>query len=68
MANVCAQQSTSSTSSSKNDKYDPYGRNVVDVDHNLYSRQIGTFGIETMGRLVQMDVLICGLRGTGVEI
>ena len=34
---------------------------------NLYSRQIGTFGIETMGKLIQMNVLIVGLRGVGVE-
>lgn len=38
------------------------------VDTNLYSRQIGTFGIETMGKLIQMRVLLQGMRGTGVEI
>ena len=37
------------------------------IDTNLYSRQIGTFGLETMGKLVQMKVLIMGLRGLGVE-
>ena len=37
------------------------------VDTNLYSRQIGTFGMETMGKLIKMDVLIIGLRGLGVE-
>lgn len=37
------------------------------IDTNLYSRQIGTFGMEMMGRLVQMKVLISGLRGLGVE-
>lgn len=37
------------------------------IDTNLYSRQIGTFGLETMGKLVQMKVLIIGLRGLGVE-
>lgn len=39
----------------------------VKIDTNLYSRQIGTFGIETMGKLVKMNVLIVGLRGLGVE-
>mmetsp|Transcript_97648 Transcript_97648/g.232417 ORF Transcript_97648/g.232417 Transcript_97648/m.232417 type:complete len:1031 (+) Transcript_97648:101-3193(+) len=38
------------------------------IDTNLYSRQIGTFGMETMGKLIQMKVLISGLRGLGVEV
>lgn len=38
------------------------------IDTNLYSRQIGTFGIETMGKLIKMNVVIVGLRGNGVEI
>ena len=37
-------------------------------DTNLYSRQIGTFGMETMGKLIKMKVLLLGLRGLGVEI
>jgi len=37
------------------------------IDMDLYSRQIGTFGMETMGKLVQMKVLISGLRGLGAE-
>ena len=37
------------------------------VDTNLYSRQIGTYGMEAMGKLIQMKVLIVGLRGLGVE-
>jgi ubiquitin-activating enzyme E1 len=41
---------------------------TVEIDHNLYSRQIGTFGLETMGKLVKMNVLIVGMRGLGVEI
>jgi len=40
----------------------------VKIDTNLYSRQIGTFGLETMGKLIKMKVLIVGLRGLGVEI
>lgn len=40
----------------------------VQIDTNLYSRQIGTFGLETMGKLIKMNVCIIGLRGTGVEV
>lgn len=39
----------------------------VQIDTNLYSRQIGTFGMETMGKLIKMNVLIIGCRGLGVE-
>lgn len=39
----------------------------IKIDTNLYSRQIGTFGMETMGKLIQMDVLLIGMRGLGVE-
>jgi ubiquitin-activating enzyme E1 len=34
---------------------------------DLYSRQIGAYGIETMGKLIQMKVLIVGLKGIGIE-
>lgn len=34
---------------------------------DLYSRQIGTFGMEAMGKLMQLTTLIVGLRGLGVE-
>jgi len=37
------------------------------IDTNLYSRQIGTFGMETMGKLIKLDCLIVGMRGVGVE-
>ena len=37
------------------------------IDMNLYSRQIGTFGMEAMGKLVKLKVLIVGQRGLGVE-
>jgi len=40
----------------------------VQIDTNLYSRQIGTFGLETMGKLIKMKVLIVGQRGLGVEV
>ena len=35
---------------------------------NLYSRQIGTIGIETMRKLIQFKILIVGLRGLGIEV
>jgi len=38
------------------------------IDTDLYNRQIFTFGMETMGKLVKMKVLISGLRGLGVEL
>ena len=37
------------------------------IDQNLYSRQLGTFGMEAMGKLIKMKVLIHGLRGLGIE-
>lgn len=39
----------------------------VTIDTNLYSRQIGAFGMEAMGRLMQLRVLISGLNGVGAE-
>jgi ubiquitin-activating enzyme E1 len=39
-----------------------------EIDTDLYSRQIGTFGIETMGKLIKMNVVIIGQRGVGIEI
>ena len=38
------------------------------INTDLYSRQIGAFGMETMRKLVQLKVLIIGMRGLGVEI
>ncbi|PFH32051.1 ubiquitin-activating enzyme E1 family protein [Besnoitia besnoiti] len=37
------------------------------IDTDLYSRQIGAFGLETMGKLIKLRVLISGLRGIGAE-
>ena len=33
------------------------------LDLNLYSRQIGAFGVEAMGKLIKLRVFIQGLRG-----
>ena len=35
---------------------------------NLYSRQVGTYGIDTMKKILNMKILIIGLRGLGIEI
>lgn len=45
-----------------NDKESEY------IDYNLYSRQIGTLGINTMKKLIKLKVLILGLKGLGVEV
>ena len=37
------------------------------VDTDLYSRQIGAFGMDVMGKLLKLKVLIVGMRGLGVE-
>lgn len=34
---------------------------------NEYSRQIGAYGVETMGKLVKLEALIIGLKGLGIE-
>ena len=37
-------------------------------DKNLYSRQILTYGIDTMDKIINLKILIIGLRGLGIEI
>lgn len=37
------------------------------IDQNLYSRQLGAFGLEAQGKLIKMKVFIHGLRGVGIE-
>ena len=39
----------------------------VKIDENLYSRQLGAFGLETMTKLVKMRVLTIGVSGVGLE-
>lgn len=39
-----------------------------EFDANLYSRQVGTFGVETMNKFVKLRVLVIGLGGVGVEV
>lgn len=38
------------------------------IDTDLYSRQIKTYGIETMSKLQNLRILIVGMRGLGTEI
>ena len=38
------------------------------IDENLYSRQIITYGKEIMDKIIDLKILIVGLRGLGVEI
>ena len=38
------------------------------IDLDLYSRQIGTFGINTMQKIIKFKILIIGLKGLGIEV
>ena len=38
------------------------------IDENLYSRQIYTYGKELMDKIVDLKILIMGLRGLGIEV
>ena len=38
------------------------------IDTDLYSRQIYTYGLDTMEKIINLKILIIGLRGLGVEI
>ena len=40
----------------------------MNFDIDLYSRQLGTIGADTMIKLSKMNILLLGLRGLGVEI
>jgi ubiquitin-activating enzyme E1 len=35
----------------------------MEIDTNLYSRQIGTYGLEAMEKILKLKVFICGVRG-----
>ena len=43
-------------------------QNSIQIDENLYSRQLYVIGVEAMKKLAQASVLISGLGGLGVEI
>lgn len=39
-----------------------------EMNINFYSRQIGTYGLDTMNKLINMNIFIYGLRGVGFEV
>ncbi len=41
---------------------------IPKIDSNFYSRQIGTYGLDTMSKIIQMNIFIYGMRGVGIEI
>ena len=41
---------------------------MKEIDLDLYSRQIFTYGLEAMEKIVDLKILIIGLRGLGIEI
>lgn len=34
----------------------------------FYSRQIDTYGLDTMSKIIQMNIFIYGMRGVGIEV
>jgi ubiquitin-activating enzyme E1 len=38
------------------------------INKDLYSRQICTYGLDTMDKILKQKYLIIGLRGLGIEI
>ncbi|PKU84246.1 Ubiquitin-activating enzyme E1 1 [Dendrobium catenatum] len=44
------------------------GKNSMEIDEDLHSRQLAVYGRETMRRLFASSVLVSGLQGLGAEI
>ena len=42
-------------------------QNIQKIDGNFYSRQIGTYGLDTMAKIINMNIFIYGMRGVGIE-
>ena len=42
-------------------------KNTDNIDNNFYSRQIGTYGLGTMKKIMKMNAFIYGMRGVGIE-
>ena len=40
----------------------------MNLDEQLYSRQIAAFGLGTMNKISKLKILIYGVRGLGIEI
>eukprot|EP01121_Diplochlamys_sp_Union-15-3_P012215 TRINITY_DN3632_c0_g1_i4.p1 TRINITY_DN3632_c0_g1~~TRINITY_DN3632_c0_g1_i4.p1 ORF type:complete len:712 (-),score=135.54 TRINITY_DN3632_c0_g1_i4:342-2477(-) len=51
-----------------NNAQENFDENTANRLMDLYSRQIGAFGVETMKNLTTLDVLIIGLQGVGIEL
>ena len=41
---------------------------MKNFNSNLYSRQVETYGIDTMKKILDLKVVVIGLRGLGIEI
>ena len=41
---------------------------MEEINTNLYSRQIYTYGMDTMKKIINLKIIVFGLRGLGVEI
>ena len=41
---------------------------IVLIDEDLHSRQLAVYGRESMGRMADSNILICGALGLGAEI
>ena len=41
---------------------------ILNLYSNLYSRQIGTYGLNTMKKINKLNIFIYGMRGLGAEI
>jgi len=37
--------------------------NIMEVDTNFYSRQISTYGLDTMKQIASLSIFIYGMRG-----
>ena len=42
--------------------------NAEKLAFNLYSRQVGLYGFETMKKIMKMNIFLFGMRGLGIEI
>eukprot|EP00727_Mastigamoeba_balamuthi_P004982 m51a1_g14482 hypothetical protein (1094) ;mRNA; r:716682-721970 len=45
-----------------------FDENKASAMMDLYSRQIGAFGVETMKNLITLDILVVGCKGVGAEV
>ena len=41
---------------------------MKNFNSNLYSRQVETYGIDTMKKILDLKIIVIGLRGLGIEI